>query len=206
MNPGQVSQPSSFVVDPQRDGVANALWKALTGAPSVAGGKFRFNTADGLVRADLRYAIVDFSINLPLTGVQTPANLVDDLAFGLKGAALGDLGRIEVLFDKSEDNAALNTYDEFGTVTQTVLTLDAGWNAARTLFRVEWAPNHVTLKALKASATAWVTLASHKDSDTTPAGIPNRPLSPHVKSVGAQNFDVDFIAVTRAQGSSIMLI
>ena len=51
----------------------------------------------------------------------------------------------------------------------------------------------MSLDVLANAATSVVALANHKLSSTV--NIPNRPLNPFVNVVGAENFDVDFIAV-----------
>lgn len=203
MAPTKVAQPTHFIVDPARDGVANALWYTNSGALALSGAspnQFRFNTDDGIVRADLLYGVFEFSVRFPLAGVQTPTNLVNDIAFGLKNASMGNFGKIDVFIDQSGDSITFRTYDEFGTVQDTVLTWDTDWNTVQTIFRISWSQGQVTLEVLPNAATAWVALASHT------ARIPNRPLNPFVTVVGAENLDVDFIAVRNAQYSSIMLI
>jgi len=200
MAPQKIAQPTHFILDPNRDGIANALWYANSGALAISGGKFRFNADDGIVRADLLYGIFEFSVNFPLAGVQTPTNLVNDIAFGLKNASMGNFGKIDVFIDQSEDDAAFRTYDEFGTLQETIFDWDTDWNAAQTIFRICWSDTQVTLQVLNDGETAWVSLVSHTTR------IPNRPLNPFVNVVGAENLDVDFIAVRNAQYSSIMLI
>lgn len=205
----QTSQPSDFIVDPARDGVANALWKFYTGAGALSAAtpdQFRFNADDAVVRADVLHGILDFSVRLPLTGVQTPTDLTNDISFGLKNQSLGNLGKIELFFDQSADAVHFRTYDDFGTLKQTVVTFDTAWNDdAQTIFRLSWAPSHVSLEKMEASDTAFTFIASHKDEDAD-TGVPTRPLNPFVTVVGAENLDVDFIGVKRAVHSSIMLI
>ena len=199
----QVTQPSDFIIDPTRDGIANALWKAVSGTLALSGTtpeRFRFNTDDAVVRADLLHATLDFSVRFPTTGVQTPTNLTDDIAFGFKNASMGNFGKIDVFVDQSEDEITFRTYDEFGTVESTVLTWDTDWNNAQTIFRIGWTDSHVSLDVLVNGETAFVNLANHTTR------VPNRPLNPFVNVVGADNFDVDFLAVKRALHSSIMLI
>lgn len=198
----QVSQPSHFLVDPNRDGIANALWKANSGTLALAGttpDAFRFNADDAVVRADLLHANVEFGVKFPTVGAETPADLVNDIAFGLKNLSLGNLGKIDVFIDQSEDTMAFRTYDNYGTVQETALTWDTDWNSALTLFRFGWASSHVTLSVLNFEATEWEVLASH-------ARVPSRPLNPFVHVVGADNLDVNFISVANAQHSNIMLI
>lgn len=195
-----VAQPSNFIIDPQRDAVDNALWKAATGTPAVSGGKFRFNTAQGVARVNCLYGLFDFSVNFPTTGIQTPTNLTDDLAFGLKNLSLGNLSKIDVFIDQSGDSITFRTYDEFGTVQSTVLTWDTDWNSAQTIFRIGWSKNGVSLSVLTNGATSFTALATHSTS------IPNRPLDIFVQAVGADNFDLDFIALKNVQSSSILLI
>ena len=206
-NQAQTSQPSDFIIDPVRDGIANALWFASVGALALSGNtpdQFRFNTNEGVVRADLLHGIIDFSVQFPTTVVQTPTNLVNDIAFGLKNLSLGDLCKIDVFVDKSADTIVFRTYDEFGTKTETTLAWDTDWNSAQTIFRFGWSESHVSLEVLKAAATAFVPLANHKKS--APLNIPNRPLNPFVSVVGADDFDVDFIGIKRVVHSTIMLI
>lgn len=199
-----MAQPADFIVDPARDGIANALWKFYTGAGALSGDTpdtFRFNADDAVVRADLLYAIVDFSVTFPTTGVQTPTDLANDISFGLKNQSRGTLGKIDVFVDQSGDSIVFRTYDEFGTVQSTTLTWDTDWNNAQTIFRIGWAKDHVSLQVLTAGGAAFdAILANHKTS------IPVHPLNPFVTVVGAENFDVDFIAVKNAQHSSIMLV
>lgn len=203
MAPTKVAQPTYFIVDPDRDGVANALWYVETGALALSGAspdQFRFNADSGVVRADLLHGIFDFSVNFPLAGVQTPTNLVNDISFGLKNAAMGNLGKIDIFIDQSGDSIVFRTYDEFGTVESTALTWDTDWNGVQTIFRFSWSDGQVALQVLNNGDTAYSTLATHTTR------IPIRPLNLFVTVVGAENLDVDFIAVRNAQYSSIMLI
>lgn len=190
----------SFVVDPQRDGVDTALWLAVTGTPTVASGKFRFNAAEGLVRADLLYGRYEFAVTTPLTGSQTVTNLVNDIEFGLKNLSLGNKGKIMLFADKSENTFQFSTYDDLGTVQTTAITWHTGWNAVEARFRIEWFTDRIVLSVLTGSSTTWEILASHKTS----VGV--YPLNPYVKVTGAENFDVSYILVEKAKESSIMLI
>jgi len=199
----QTTQPSNFIVDPNRDGIANALWKAISGTLALSGAtpdKFRFNTDHAQVRADLRYAIVEFSLTFPTTGVQTPTNLANDVSFGLENYSLGNLGRIEVFIDKSENTIVFRSYDDYGTVQSSTITWDTDWNNAQTIFRFGWSRAHAALDVLQAGATAFVNLADHETR------VPSRPLTPFVNVVGNDNVDCEFINVKDAQTSSVMLI
>lgn len=188
----------SFVVDPQRDGVDNALWLAVTGTPTVASGKFRFNAAEGLVRADLLYGRYEFAVTAPLSGSQTVTNLVNDIEFGLKNLSLGNKGKIMLFADKSENTFQFSTYDDVGTVQTTSITWHTGWNAVETRFRIDWFQDRIILSVLAGSDVE--ILATHKTS----VGV--YPLNPYVKVTGAENFDVSYILVEKAKESSIMLI
>lgn len=199
----QVTQPSDFIIDPSRDGVTNALWKAYTGALALAAttpDRFRFNADDAVVRADLLFGIVEFAVRFPLTGVQAVTNLVNDIAFGLKNQSMGNLAKIDLFADKSENTLTFRTYDDCGTVQSTVIPWDTDWNGALTIFRFGWSDAHVSLDVLQAAGTAFTNLANHTTR------VPLRALNPFVTVVGAENLDVDFIAIKNVQHSSIMLI
>lgn len=198
-----VSQPSTFVLDPNRDNITNALWKAASGTLALAGtspDRFRFNTDDAVVRADLKYGQFIFAVRFPTSGAQSPTNLTDDIAFGLKNLSMGDLGKIDVFVDQSGDSITFRTYDEFGTLQSTTLTWDTNWNSSLTLFKLGWFQNHVSLDVLNDGGTSYTNLANHTTS------VPNMPLNLFVNAVGADDFDVDFIMAKNAQNSSIMLI
>jgi hypothetical protein len=190
----------SFIVDPQRDGIGNALWFVVTGTPAVSSSRFRFNTAEGLVRSDLKYGRFEFSLVLPTTGVQRPTNLNGDVEFGLKNLSLGTLGKIAIVISKSGNSITLKSYDDYGTLTSTVLTWRDAWNSAQTIFIFEWFNDRVRLSVREASGTTASVEAEH----TT--GIPNRPLNMYVKASDNDNIDVDFIAVREANVNSTMLI
>lgn len=194
----------SFVVDPQRDGVDNALWYFPTGTGAVASNKFRFNTAEGVVRSDLLYGRYEFNVTFPLTGSQTVTNLVNDIEFGLKNLSLGNLGKIYAFADKSEDKFFFRTYDDQGVVQETEITWHAsgtlGWNGVAARFRIEWFNDRVIFSVLTNTSSTWEILATHK----VRVGV--YPLNPYVKVVGAENFDVAYILVEKAKESSIMLI
>ena len=190
----------SFVVDPQRDGIDNALWLTVSGAPAVASNKFRFNASEGLVRADLLYGRFEFAVTAPLTGVQTVTDLVNDIEFGLKNLSLGTKGKIMLFADKSEDTFQFSTYDDVGTIQTTAITWHTGWNGAEARFRIEWFQDRIVLSVLTSGSSIWEILASHK----TRVGV--YPLNPYVKVTGAENFDVAYILVEKAKESSIMLI
>ena len=200
----QTSKPSDFMVDPARDGIANSLWDTVTGTPALSGAtpnQFRFNASAAVVRSDLLHATVEFSVNFPLSGAQTPANLVDDISFGLRNQSLGNLGRIDVFVDSSADTITFRTYDDFGSLESTTLTWDTDWNGAQTIFRFAWHSNGGCALAVRADGdTEYTHLATHNTS------IPTRSLNPYVTVVGGENFDLDFIAVKRALHSSLMLI
>lgn len=197
-----VNQPLNFVIDPVRDGVANILWKAVSGTLALAGttpDRFRFNTDDAIVRADLLYGVYDFAVRFPTTGIQTPTNLTNDIAFGLKNASMGNLGKIDFFVDQSGNSATFRTYDEFGTVQSTTITWDTDWNNALTVFRFGWSASQVSLDVLVNGETSFSNLATHETR------VPNKPLNPFVNVVGGDNFDVDFIAVKNAQSNSIAI-
>jgi len=203
MLPLKTSQPSDFIVDPARDGIANALWFANSGTLALSGAspeQFRFNTDDAIIRADVKYGVFEFAVTFPTTGVQTPTDLTDDVAFGLKNISMGDYGKIDVFVDQSGDSITFRTYNNEGTIQSTTLTWDTDWNNALTIFRFGWGDNHVSLDVLVNAATTWTNLANHETS------FPTRPLNMFVNVVGADNFDVDFIAARNVQNSSIMLI
>jgi len=199
-----VVSPESFVVDPIRDGVANALWANIAGTPAVASNKFRFNADESLVRADLKFCRLEFMVNIPLTGVQTPADLVNDVEFGLKNVALGNKGKITVLLDQSEGTISFSAYDETGTVIETVtFDWDTDWNGTDTKFIIFWASDRAVLYVDGADPSNKVA-EIQKPSDI---GVFSRyPLNPWIKVTGAENVDVAYIAVDNAQSSSIMLI
>jgi len=199
----QSATPVSFIVDPNRDGVANALWKAITGSLALSGAtpdQFLFNTVDAVVRTDLLYGSFIFGVVFPTTGVQTPTNLADDVAFGLKNASMGDFGKIDVFIDKSEDTIEFRTHDEFGTEESTTLTWNTAWNNALTLFRITWSRGKVALEVLVNGETSWTELASHTTRTV------DQPLNLFFNTVGADNVDVNFIAVKNALRTSTMLI
>lgn len=192
----------SFIVDPQRDGIDNALWKAVTGTPTVSGGKFRFNTQEGLVRADLLYGRIEFSVTLPITAVSgVISDLANDIEFGLKNLSLGNKSKIQVLFDDSENTLTLNTYDRNGVTVQTTnIPLQVAWNSAVTRFIIDWFQDRIVLSVVNAGTATEIVLAEHKTR------VGQHPLNPYIKVVGADNFDVDYIAVEKTKGSSLMLI
>jgi len=281
----------SFVVDPQRDGVDNALWLPVTGSLAVASSKFRFNASEGLVRADLFQGRYEFPVTFPLTqqieaavyagaeglddatsggtydggavvatyvvtidaegtpdtfawtkdgaggavgvaitgaaqtlsdgvtitfnattghtatdswtivvSLETPADLVNDIEFGLKNLSLGTKGKIAVFADKSEGTFQFLTYDDQGNAQTTTITWNTAWDSVETRFRIEWFNDRIGLEVLTSGSTIWQILASHK----TRVGV--YALNPYVKVTGAENFDVAYIAVEKAKGSSIMLI
>lgn len=190
----------SFVVDPQRDGVDNALWLTVAGTLAVASNKFRFNASEGLVRADLLYGRYEFAVTYPLTGVQTPTNLVNDLEFGLKNLSLGNKGKIKLLASKSGNSIVFTTYDDQGTAQNTTIQWHTGWNGVEARFRIEWFQDRIILSVLTGSDSIWEIIATHKTS----VGV--YPLNPYVKATGAENFDVAYILVEKAKESSIMLI
>ena len=195
------TSPVSFIVDPQRDGVSNALWFEADPTLALSGNKFRFNAASGVVRADVKYGRFEFSVTYPLTTGQTPTNLVNDIEFGLKNLSLGTLGKISVLADKSEDTFTFNTYDICGTAVQsTTITCTDAWGGAVTRFIIEWYNDRIRLLVIDPSATATRVLAEHKTK------IGSYPLNPFVTVVGAESFDVDYIVVDNANKNSIMLI
>jgi len=199
----QVSQPSDFIVDPNRDGVANALWYTNSGTLALAGttpDRFRFNTDDGIVRMDMLDGQIEFAVRFPTTGVQTPTDLTDDIAFGLKNASMGNYAKIDVFIDQSGNSITFRTYDDAAQAQTTTLTWDTDWNTDLTIFRIGWDKAHVSLEVLVNADTSFTTLANHTTR------VPRRPLNPFINVVGADNFDVDFLAVRNAQHSSIMLI
>lgn len=64
----KATTPISFIVDPQRDGgISNALWKEVNPTIAVSSNKFRFNQAEGLIRADVKFGRFEFSMNMPIT-------------------------------------------------------------------------------------------------------------------------------------------
>lgn len=205
--------PSSFVLDPNRDGIANALWKAAVGTPGVNGSypdiTFRFNTAEGLVRTDLIYARLEFSCVFPLTGVQTPTNLNNDLEFGFKNASLGDKGKMSVLVDKSDNCAYFRVYDRSGTIKlNQAIAWKTAWNGVSSVWVIFWVNDRVVLRV------NGEVVAEYRSSDnvntTSPVNVQGNvgflPLNPFVIAVGNDNFDLDYIAVTEAKNSSIMLV
>lgn len=199
----QTSQPTSFIIDPVRDG-ASSLLKALTGSVALAGTtpeKFRLNADDIVVVADLQYAIVDISVNIPLTTGQTPTDLVNDISFGLKNASMPALGKIDVFLDQSGDSITFRTYDDFGTAQSTTLTYDDDWNGAQVIFRFGWAPDHVSLATcIVGTDTAFTVIANHTTS------VPTRALNMFATVVGAENLDIDFFAVKQAEHSLILIL
>ncbi len=199
----QVAQPSDFIVDFARDGIANALWKFFTGAGALAGttpDRGRFNADDAVVRADCLHGIFEFAVRFPTTGVQTPSSLANDVSFGLKNQPMGNLGKVDVFVNKIGNSITFRTYDEFGTLQSTTLAWATAWNSALTIFRIGWDKTHVSLDVLASGGTAYTNLANHTTS------IPKRALNPFITVVGNDNFDVDFLAVRNTQHSSIMLI
>lgn len=283
----------SFIVDPQRDGIDNALWHNVTGTPTVSGGKFRFNTQEALVRADLMYGRIEFPVTMPLSAVNTieavvfsgtglndatsggtytdgivaatyvvtidtaaatdkftwtkngvtmatgvaittsaqdldegvtitfaaatghtlaeswtinvtinsAGDLVNDIEFGLKNLSLGNISKIQVLADKSEDAFLFKTYDRNGITAQsTTIQWQGEWNSAVARFVIDWFIDRVRLSVVNAGTETEITLAEHKTK------VGQHPLNPYVKVVGAENLDVNYIAVEKAKGSSLMLI
>lgn len=199
--------PTSFVLDPNRDGIANALWLAAVGTPATSGSYpdkvFRFNTAEGLVRADLQYTRVEFSAIVPLTGVQTPSSLNNDLEFGLKNASLGDKGKISVLISKSLNAAFFRVYDKDGNlVLNQSIAWKTTWNATSTVWVMQWVNDRIVLRI------SGEVIAQYRSSDSlnVQGKIGFLPLNVFALAVGNDNFDFDYMAVTESKNSSIMLV
>lgn len=204
-----VFTPQSFVVDPLRDGAANALWAKISGTGSLglsgdSPNQFRFNTIEAVVRADLKFARVEFSVQFPMTGVQTISSLANDVEFGLKNAALGDKGKIVVFADKSENTIDFRMYDESGAIIGAAVPFkwDTAWNATTTKFIIFWANDRVLLFAGGSALTKKVAEIVRDDKGQ----VPRYALNPYIKVTGNDNIDIDYIAVDNAQSNSIMLI
>lgn len=198
----QIAQPTHYIIDPQRDGV-HGLWKDVTGAVTVASSKYRFNADEGLITADLLYATVDFMIKVPLTGVQTPTDLVNDIDFGLKNLSLGNRGKIQLLLDKSEDSFSLVTYSDTGGASSiTAITWQTAWNGQDILCRVNWDKKRIYI-TIDVEGVGVAVNVDHQTADSKQVG--SFPLNPYVRVVGAENLDVSFIAIRNAQRSSIII-
>lgn len=191
------------MVDPHRDGVSNALWHHETGSPTVASNKGRFNTSESVVRADLKFARVEFRVTFPTTGEETVTDLANDIEFGLKNLALGDAHKVSLLADQSEDTFTFAVYDSAGVAIGSVpITWDTDWNATEVNFAFLWTNDRVVL-FIDGEKRAEVKY----DSSNTDLGEFGRyPLNPWIKVTGADNLDVTYINVDNAQSSSIMLI
>lgn len=192
---------TAIVIDPQRDGIANALWHVVTPDLAVSGGKFRFNAAEGLVVGDLKFGRFEFKVNFPLTGVQTPANLNNDIEFGLKNLSLGTIGKISVLADQSAGTFIFTTYDVKGSSPQvTTIPWNTAWNGVDVRFVIEWFNDRVALCAYVVSGTALEVLAQHKTS------VGQYPLNVFVSATGNDNFDVSYIVLDNVMQNSFILV
>lgn len=195
------TSPVSFVIDPQRDGIENALWKEVTPTIAVSGGKFRFNAAEGLVRADIKYARVEIPMVLPLTTGQNVGDLVNDIEFGLKNLSLGTKGSIKVLLDQSAGNCVFTTCDNLGDSQTTSFTISDTVNAGEQLvFVIEWFNDRIRLNILEPADLLMRVIVEHRSK------VGSYPLNPFISVVGAEDVDVPYIVVDNAHQNSIMLV
>lgn len=140
MNPAR-TQLASFVVDPARDGVTNALWLAVSGTLALSAAtpkQFKFNAAEGLVRADIKFGRVEFSVSYPLTGSQTPTTLASDISFGLKNLSLNGKGSVIVNANHLTGNMELIVSDRYGNTQTIAIPWRIAFNAAKKLFVIDW--------------------------------------------------------------------
>ncbi len=195
------SQPSFIVVDPIRDGIANALWKNVTGTPTIASSRFNFNAQEGLIRADLLGAHVEFALKVP--AVPTTGDVRE---WGLKNLALGN--RSKIFFGVVDTAFSTNTYDDNGLVTlSSPVTWQAAWTNVDILFIIDWFEDRVVFSVQVVSTGAKSIVAVHKvDASTPPKPVVGyAPLNPYIKNGNSDNLSSPYILI-KSRNTSILLI
>lgn len=131
-------QNASFIIDAARDGIANALWFAVSGTPAMSGAtpnQFRFSGDEGLVRTDVKYGRYEFSTSFTSLGSGvSPAGLVGNIEFGLKNLSLGARGYIRVVAKTGDTNMYFETADRYGSAQSFAFP----WKAAYTTDKAQW--------------------------------------------------------------------
>lgn len=192
----------SFIADPNRDGTGAQMWAAIVGAMATTGSLpnklFRFSTVFGVLRPDLKYARVEFGVKLPLTGSQNASNLANDLEIALQNVSLGNKGKIALRWTQATGILAFNVYDNTGTLIEsTPITQDITWNGTVTPFTFLWFNDRVVLLINN------VVIHETKPSDS--GKLSRYALNASVQAVGADNFDIAYIAVDGAVSVSRFL-
>lgn len=193
------SQPSFYVVDPQRDGFAG-IWATISGSPAVVSNQFNFNAGEGLIRNDILGAHVEFNMVVP--AVPTSG---DVRQWGLKNISLGN--RSKIFFDITGIAFTVNTYDDNGLVTlSTSVTWQAAWTNVAVVFTIDWFEDRVVFSATVVSTGAKIILATHTvDGSTPPKKVVGfQPLNPFIKNGNSDNLNSNYIIV-KARNSSLIL-
>ena len=170
----------NFVYDPQRQGYDTALWKTLSGVPSIASNNLVLNAASIVGYADLTEC--DLSLRLELPEVPTAG---DSREFGLASVNLGAF----IIFKIDGIVLTIEVADGKGNTKSGVVAFDSAWAKTPIDFEIRWRGTYADflISGVGVINSTDPAGASYRINDIA---VPKGPLSVYVKNANSDNLEI----------------
>ena len=123
-----MSKRNSFYYDPIRQGYDTNLWRTLSGAPGVTGGRLSVNHGSIVHYGDITKGEITFNVTVP----DSPGGN-DDRVFGL--SAQNSANYIAFVIGSTLNCETVNGSN---STTSANIAWNSAWNAVNTVFKIRW--------------------------------------------------------------------
>lgn len=175
-----------YVYDPVVKGADTTFWKAISGAMSVSSNKLRLNATRIASYVQQKFARAIFAVNVPTNPAASDTRVI-----GLRNPAAPTVGSAYFDFDSDGVFSAIS-YDMFGNRERTTITWDSDWSGSETRYEIIQQHDLILFKVGEDS-DGTVVKAAHKTR------LGDTPLALEVNNANADNLDIGYIEVRRAQ-------
>ena len=172
----QATPRAGFAYDIVQRGLDASFWKTIAATVSVVANKIRLASGGEIASyTQFKYGRFIFPVNVPTTPSAGEAK-----KWGLLMPGTPAVG--SAYFEIAAAVFKCISYDDDGTAETTIVTWD-GWEAAETLFEIEWEKDYVIFKV------AGTVVASHSTR------VGQSPLALYADNTDADNTDLGNVTI-----------
>jgi hypothetical protein len=180
----------SLIYDPQIKGYDNTFWANVSGTPTIASSKIRYNAATSASFMLFEFVeLLNFSITVPAAPTSG-----DSRRWGLLAPATGTVSAIgAVYFDITGAVFTVHVVDSAGNDQSQTITWSTGnWDGHAIVYGIAWEADRVQFW-VNGSIVATFGAISNKT-------IPFTALPLYIKNGNSDNMDVGYVDVRGAAG------
>lgn len=178
----------SVVVDPVIHALDASFFKTITGTPTIASSKYRYNSAETNTYPEFVYGEYEFPLVIPVAPTGGHAR-----SWGLRGKSLGNRGAM--VFDISGTTFSVKVYDKDGTVLSRSIDWNAAWTNVEVKFRIGWSATGTTFSIVTGTAANDISVRLVPTAQNFSA---NLPLGISIVNGVADNMDLTHIYILQA--------